>query len=216
METVNTSGLRQKINKPDFINDTLREQLLQFSKDFKTSWLSLGQNLYSVWRDKIYHTWGYEKFEDYTEEELGLKKELSLKLLKTYFFLEQEEPQFLTEGFDDARKVGTIPNYDAINVLRLAKNNKELTKADYIRIKKDIFEEGKDASEIRKDLTALMRERKAVDPDEERQLRNEAAIRRLLNAIRSFQKDMDSLKLVPQELVHEAEDLMKKLEAEIP
>jgi hypothetical protein len=50
----------------------------------------LGQNLYTAWRDKLYYTWGFEKFEDYTQEELGFKKQLAIKLLKTYFFLEQE------------------------------------------------------------------------------------------------------------------------------
>ncbi|OGX32045.1 MAG: hypothetical protein A2787_03310 [Omnitrophica WOR_2 bacterium RIFCSPHIGHO2_01_FULL_48_9] len=200
---------------PDVLSDTLREQLLQYAKDFKTSWVNLGQHLYSVWRDKLYYTWGYEKFEDYTQEELGMQKPLAIKLLKTYFFLEQEEPAYLKEEFAQTRSPVAVPGYEAVNFLRLAKNNKELNKSDYIKFKKDIFENGKDVDLIRKDLVALMKERKVVDPEEERDKRSELTVRKLLNAIRSFQKDAESLKLLPADLIKEATGLMKKLEEQI-
>jgi len=200
---------------PDVLSDTLREQLLQYAKDFKTSWVNLGQHLYSVWRDKLYYTWGYEKFEDYTQEELGMQKPLAIKLLKTYFFLEQEEPAYLKEEFAQTRPPVAVPGYEAVNFLRLAKNNKELNKSDYIKFKKDIFENGKDVALIRKDLVALMKERKVVDPEEERDKRSELTVRKLLNAIRSFQKDAESLKLLPADLIKEATGLMKKLEEQI-
>ncbi len=204
---------QQKI--PDVLSDTLREQLLQYAKDFKTSWVNLGQNLYSVWRDKLYYTWGYEKFEHYTQEELGMQKPLAIKLLKTYFFLEQEEPAYLKEEFTQSRSPVAVPGYEAVNILRLAKKNKDLNKSDYIKLKKDIFENGKDAAAIRKDLTALIKERKVVDPEEERERRSELTVRKLLNAIRLFTKDAEALKLLPANLITEAEGLMEKLEAEI-
>lgn len=68
---------------------------------------------------------------------------------------------------------------------------------------------------MRKDLTALMRERKEVDPDEEREERNRTAVKRLVGAIKLFQKDMEALKLLNDDLVKEAYDLMNKLEAEV-
>ena len=68
---------------------------------------------------------------------------------------------------------------------------------------------------IRKDLVALMKERKVVDPEEERDKRSELTVRKLLNAIRSFQKDAESLKLLPADLIKEATGLMKKLEEQI-
>ena len=46
-------------------SDDLRAHIAQHAKDFKLSWVQLGQGLYSVWRDKLYHSWGFEKFEDY-------------------------------------------------------------------------------------------------------------------------------------------------------
>ncbi len=200
---------------PDVLSENLREQLVIHAKDFKTSWIALGQTLFSVWRDKLYYTWGYEKFENYTEEELGLNKSLAIKLLKTYYFLEEEEPACLKEDYAQSKEAAVIPSYEAVNVLRLAKKNKHLTKGDYVKLRQDIFEKGKDVSEIRKDLTALIRERKVVDPEEEREKRNTLAVRKFLYAFDSFKKDMEVLKLLPDDLIEEVSGIMNKLEAEI-
>ena len=62
---------------------------------------------------------------------------------------------------------------------------------------------------------ALLRERKPVDPEEERDKRNEAAIRRLYNALNLFDKDMGALKLLPDDIVNEAKELMNKLEKQL-
>lgn len=193
----------------------IREELLQYAKDFKTSWVSLGQSLYAVWKDKLFLAWSYEKFEYYTERELGIKKEIAMRLLKTYFFLEQDEPDYLKPEFKEDRDAAHVPGCDAINVLRLARQKRELNKSDYVDLKKAVFEKGQEASAVRKDLVALMKKRKEVDPEEEREKRNEAAMRKVLNALRSFQKDMESLKLAPVALLEEATALMKKIEEEI-
>ncbi|MDP2652681.1 MAG: hypothetical protein Q8Q08_01475 [Candidatus Omnitrophota bacterium] len=216
MSTMDTrlNPLNQK-KTVDVTSDLLRTQILKFTKDFKTSWVSLGQSLYSAWKDKLYHAWGYDKFEYYTERELGLKKETALKLLKTYLFLEQDEPAYLTEEFQEQRGPVKVPGYESINLLRLAKQKKELNRDDYLHLKGEIFEKGKDTSLVRKDLTALIKERKIVDPDEERDKRNKAALQRFLNAVRAFKKDMESLKLSPAQLIEDADRLMKKLEKEV-
>ena len=206
---------KKKAGPPEIIGDKIREQTTRFAKDFKTSWVGLGQSLYSIWKDKMYLYWGFQKFEDYTERELGLKKQLAIKLLKTYYFLEQEEPAYLKEEYAESREAIQVPSYEAVDVLRLAKRKKELTRADYVKLRKDIFEEGREASVLRKDLTALIRERKGIDPDEERENRNAMAIKRLIYAITSFTKDAEAVKLIPHKLVKEAQDLREKLEAEV-
>jgi len=201
--------------RPDVTSELLRSQIREHSKSFKTSWVNLGQALYSVWNDKLYYAWGYDKFEYYVEQEVGLPKQLSLKLLKTYYFLEQEEPDYLQKGFNDDREASKVPGYEAVNVLRLAKQRKDLMKNDYLKLKRDVFEKGKDASTLRQDLTAMMRERKPVDPEAERDQRNEAAIRKLYNALDVFKKDMDVLKLIPGDIAQEAKALMEKLEKQL-
>ncbi|MCK5082429.1 MAG: hypothetical protein KAR31_05940, partial [Candidatus Omnitrophica bacterium] len=66
-----------------------------------------------------------------------------------------------------------------------------------------------------KDLVAMMKERKPIDPEEERDKRNEASIRKLYNALDSFKKDMEVLKLIPDNIINEANDLMSKLEGQL-
>jgi len=207
--------LRDRMKQGHLTADMIREQLVDYCKNFKTSWVQLGQALYPVWKDKLFYAWGYEKFEYYTKEELGLKQSTAVKLLKTYFFLEQNEPAYLQDGFQEQRKASEVPGCDEVNVLRLARSKKELNKEDYRQLRDAVFKEGKDAGGVRKDLTALMKERKVVDPDEERQERNDAAIRKLVGAIKNFSKDMEVLKLAPPQLLEEARDLLKKLEEEI-
>ena len=196
-------------------DDLLRAQILEHSKTFKTSWVKLGQALYAVWNDKMYKLWGFEKFEYYTEKEIGLKKQVALKLLKTYFFLEHEEPSYLKEDYLESTEAAQVPGYETVNVLRLAKNKKELPREEFVKLKTSVFEKGKDAVTIRKDLTALMKQREELDPDEEREKRNVAAVRRLLTAYRSFKKDMETLKLLPATVLKQTEDVMSKLEMEI-
>lgn len=215
MESLDTSMDQRSKTRPDVTSELLRSQIRDHSKNFKTSWVGLGQALYSVWKDKLFYAWGYDKFEHYVEQEVGLPKQLSLKLLKSYFFLEQEEPDYLKRQFSETRDASKVPGYEAVNVLRLAKQRKELLRDDYLKLKKAVFDKGKDASTVRQDLTALLRERKPVDPEEERDKRNEAAVRRLYNALNLFDKDMDALKLLPDDIVNEAKELMDKLEKQL-
>jgi hypothetical protein len=193
-------------------SDKLRANIAGHAKDFKLSWVQLGQGLYSVWRDKLYHSWEFEKFEDYVVRELGLKKPLALKLVKTYFFVEQEEPVYLKKEFAEVRDTAAIPSYEGLDVLRLARSRKELTREDYTKLRKDIFEKGKEASVVRKELTAIIRERKQVDPQQAREARHEQSVRRLVAALRSFRKDMETLKLAEPDILEEAEELLKRLE----
>lgn len=204
-----------KSSKSSITADIMRDQLIQFSKDFKTSWVNLGQALYPVYKDKLFHAWGFEKFEYYTKEELGVNKETATKLLKTYFFLEQNEPAYLSKEFKVERDANQVPSAEALNVLRNARAKKELNKQDYAQLKEAVFEKGKDVAEVRKDLVAIMKERKPVDPDAEREKRNATAMRKLVHALKSFQKDMEALKLAPAALVDEVNGLLKKIEGEI-
>jgi len=190
----------------------LRAHIAQHAKNFKLSWVQLGQGLYSVWRDKIYQSWEFDKFEDYVVKELGLKKPLALKLVKTYFFVEQDEPVYLKKEFAESRQTAVIPGYESLDVLRLARTRKELTREDYTKLRKDIFEKGKEASLVRKDLTSIIKERKKIDPDEAREDRHDQSVRRLMAALRSFKKDMETLKLSDPDIIGEAEGLLERLE----
>lgn len=193
----------------------LRIRAANGAKDFKRAWIEFAQTLHAIWRDKQYEYWGYEKFEHYTERELGLKKPMALKLIKTYQFVEHQEPGYLRVDSVVEKPAVVVPEMDAISVLRLAKNRKELTKQDFQELRKQVFDNGRQAHLVRKDLTTMIKERQQLDPEEEREKRSVASLRKFLNALRSFKKDASTLKLVRMDILEKADDLVRELEAEI-
>jgi len=201
--------------KLETVRDTIREEAQDFAKTFKTSWLKLGRHLSAIHQDKMYQVWGFEKFEDYTEKELGLPKGICQKLFRAYLFIEQQEPQYLDEGFAREREPHRIPHYDGIDVLRLAKAKKELLAEDYQKLRHDVFDRGISPAEVRKDLTALIRERNPVDPEEEREKRQQAVIKKFITALDSFKKDARAHLLVTDDVLDEIERLKKSLESQV-
>ncbi|MBU4377387.1 MAG: hypothetical protein KKD29_07975 [Candidatus Omnitrophica bacterium] len=213
LRTKSIEKIEQRMQDMD--ENSLRYQILEKVKNFKISWISLGQALYSVWKDKLYKEWGYLTFEAYTAKEIGIKKQTAMKLLRSYYFLEKEEPEYLEKDYAKSEEVASIPSCDAVNVLRLARNKKTLDAGDYTQLKKKVFEKGQDAREIKKDLTALIRDREELEPEEARRKKKITTLKRLLGTLRTVKRDMELLKMIPAALIKETGSLIKKIESEI-
>ncbi|MCK9614048.1 MAG: hypothetical protein M0R48_00935 [Candidatus Omnitrophica bacterium] len=195
--------------------DSLRYHVLESAKNFKTSWVALGRSLYTVWKDKLYKDWGFNTLEGYTSKEIGIKKLTAMKLLRSYYFLEKEEPQYLSSEYAEQAPATTVPTYESVDLLRKAKNNKILDNQDYANLKKDIFEKGRDAQVVKKDLTNLIRQRKEIDPEESHEKERVSVIKRYLSVLKSMKKEIEISKLLPPTLLKETESLIKKLEEEV-
>lgn len=193
---------------------SIRYQILSSVKNFKTSWIELGQALYSVWKDKLYKEWGYMTFDAYTAKEIGIRKMTAMKLLRSYYFLEKEDPSYIKKDYA-AEEAASVPSYESVNVLRLARNKNSLDKSDYHRLKKDVLDFGKDAREVKKDLAALLRQREELEPEEARRKRRVAVIKRLLSSLKTLKTDLENSKLVPVSIIKETSELIKKIEGEI-
>ncbi len=195
---------------------SIRYKVLQNVVNFKTSWIELGQSLYSVWKDKLYRDWGYLTFEAYASKEIGVRKDTAMKLLKSYYFLEKEEPQYLRKKEEaDPSGAASMPSYESVNLLRLAKNKKEIGESDYESLKKNVFERGRDVRDIRKDVTALIRQREEADPQEARKTRKETAVKRVVATLKALKNDIEISKLLPAGTIKDIKDLIEKLEEEI-
>jgi len=194
---------------------SIRYKILESAKSFKTSWMELGQALYSVWKDKLYREWGYMTFDAYTSKEIGIKKMTAMKLLKSYYFLEKEEPSYLRDDAALSRTPAALPTYESVNLLRLAKNKNLLDKGDYDNLKRDILDMGKDAREVKKDLTVMMRQREELEPAEERRKRRSATIKRLLAALKTLKTDLEAAKMLPAGTIKEISNLIHKIELEL-
>jgi hypothetical protein len=213
MKTKSIDRLEEKMKGLD--SESLRYHILESAKNFKSSWVNLGQGLYSVWKDKLYKEWGYSTFESFSAKELGIRKQTALKLLRSYYFLEKEEPRYLNKDFLQASDTARVPSYESIDLLRLAKGKKNLDEEDYQSIKKEIFEDGLDPQKVRRDLAAIIRQRQELDPEEAQEKRKIATVKRLLSTLRSLKKEAEILKLLPASVLKEASELIRKLESEI-
>lgn len=216
METPKTKAIRKLEEKMQGMEgDPLRRHILESARDFKTSWIELGRALYSVWKDKMFKSWGYATFEAYSTREIGIRKQTAVKLLKSYYFLEKEEPQYLQKDGSATENVAAVPSYESVDILRRALNKKELDSHDYQRLKIDVFEKGRDAREIKKDLTSLVRQRQELEPEEAYGKKKYAALKRFLGVLKALKSEMEISKLLPPPLIKEAALLIGKLEAQL-
>ncbi len=213
LKTRSLENLEQKMEGLD--RNSLRYRILESVKQFKTSWVELGQALYSVWKDKLYKEWGYATFDAYTSKEIGIKKQTAMKLLRSYYFLEKEEPGYLKKDTAESTPAAVAPTLESVNVLRMAKSKKMLGEGEYEDFRKAVFEKGKDAGELKKDLTALIRERKELEPEEARAQRRQATIKRFLSVMRSLKQEIETSKLLPASVIKDAELLIKRIESQM-
>ena len=184
---------------------SLRYHVLESAKNFKTSWIELGRSLYSVWKDKLYKEWGFTTFDAYSAKEIGIKKPTAMKLLRSYYFLEKEEPSYLNK----------LPSCEAVDLLRKAKDKKTLDAQDYSKLKKEIFEEGKDVQAVKRDLTSLIRQREELEPEEAYKKRRTATLRRFVASLKALKQEAEISKLLPAQLIREAQELIRKIEEQI-
>jgi len=206
-------NIEQKMKELD--TNSLRYHILENAKSFKTSWVELGRALYTVWKDKMYKDWGYGTLDAYTGKEIGIRKQTAMKLLKSYYFLEKEEPHYLRPDYVNSAPAATVPGYESIDVLRLAKSKKGLDAEDYSNLKKEIFEKGKDYREVKKDLTTMMRQRMELEPEEALKNKRLSTVRRFLGTLRALKQECEMSKLLPAPLIKEAAGLIKKFEEEL-
>ncbi len=218
MDTIKTKSIRTIEQKMENLEPgSLRYQVLEASKGFKSSWIALGQILYTVYKDKHFRQWGFMSFEAYCQAEVGIQKHTASKLIHSYYFLEKDEPQFL-KSLQDKGEVSpkNIPALDAVNTLRLAAKNKELTEDDYQDFKKSVFEDGKEAKEVRKEVGLRLRSlREEEDPEKVRNERKVKTVRRLLATVKMLQREVAIGHLVSERTSRELEKLVEYLDKEI-
>ncbi|OGW75618.1 MAG: hypothetical protein A2Z72_00455 [Omnitrophica bacterium RBG_13_46_9] len=213
LKTRSIEAIEEKMGNVD--ESSLRHLVLQSAKSFKTSWIGLGQSLYAVWKDKAYREWGFNTFDSYTMKEIGIRKDTALKLLRSYHFLEKEGPSYLVENRSEKVNPSSVPTYESVNALRLASNNKNIDRSDYAAIKDKVFQRGKDAREIKKDLTQLIKQREELEPEEAWKKKKLAVVRRFMSALKSLSRELKITKVLPSRFIEETDRLIAKLEGEV-
>ena len=196
METLDPSSYRYKV--------------LETARNFKSSWITLGQYLHTVHKDKLYKDWGYLTFEAYCSKEIGVRQATAVKLLKSYAFLEKEEPAYLKNRVFGDGSPSQIPSYESVNALRLAKQSERISETDYQKIREDILEDAKEDTEVKKKIRYLLKANPRLLSREEKEKQKEACVRRILTGLRNAKRELQEYAF-PAKVLKEVDTLIDLL-----
>ena len=193
--------------------ESLRYRVLESAKNFKSSWVELGQFLHTVYQDKLYRDWGYGLFEAYCAKEIGIRQQTAVKLLKSYHFLEKEEPDYLKRPFDArsalaAGKQADIPSFESVNALRLARQSEKISEKDYAKIREQVLDKGQEVAEVKKKIKYLLKTAPAKEkPIEERK---SAAAKKMILYLEGSLTELSNLSF-PDKMLKNIENLLDLL-----
>jgi hypothetical protein len=211
-----TKAISQIEGKMEDLDETsLRYRVLQSARNFKTSWIELGNYLQAVFQDKHYKRWGYTSFESYCSREIAIKTTTALKLLRSYYFLESEEPAFLKERLSSTEKVVALPSVDSVDILRRARNRQNLDADDYRSLRDSVLEKGEEPKEVRYKLKNILEAYAGGESEEEEKKRRTATINRCLGVLRTIKREIEISGVLPRRIVKEIDRLVAVIETEV-
>ena len=189
--------------------ESFRYRVLDSARAFKSSWIELGQYLFTVYKDKLYKDWEYLTFEAYCSKEIGIRQNTAMKLLKSYSFLEKEEPTFLKRQSLDETKPAKIPGYESVNALRLAKESEKLSSKDYEELREDVLDDVKEEGEVKKKIRYILKTgAKHAQPTEEET--KGAALKKLTMYLQNYKNDPAILNF-PAKITKKIDELLDLL-----
>jgi hypothetical protein len=194
---------------------SLRYQVLDTCRRFKTTWIELGQLLFTVHQDKGYKDWGYLTFETYCNGELGIKRPTAQKLLRSYSFLEREEPAYLKKAKINEGPGQKIADLDAIDLLRKAKESKKIDDQGYGRIRKEVLDDGKDAGDVRQSVRMLSGTINTASPQEARSERRFRFLKSLFRTLENAKMEAMASKFLPPKMIETLDELSQSVEKEL-
>lgn len=158
MDSYKTKSISQIEDRMERLSpESFRYKVLDSARNFKNSWIALGQYLVAVHKDKLFKEWGYLTFEAYCAKEVGIRQNTAVKLLKSYSFLEREEPEYLKYQFSEDSKPSQIPSYEAVNALRLVKDSERITGKDYRDLRDEVLEKAREEGEVKKKIKYILK-----------------------------------------------------------
>jgi hypothetical protein len=210
-----TKAISQIEGKMEDLDETsLRYRVLQSARNFKTSWIELGNYLQAVFQEKHYKRWGYTSFESYCSREIAIKTTTALKLLRSYYFLESEEPAFLKERLSSTEKVVALPSVDSVDILRRARNRQNLDADDYRSLRDSVLEKGEEPKEVRYKLKNILEAYAGGESEEEEKKRRTATINRCLGVLRTIKREIEISGVLPRRIAKEIDRLVAVIETE--
>lgn len=202
MDQVNTTKGSQYIEQlmQQLPPESERYQILATAKQFKSSWVELGEWLAKVSNSNQFSEWGFTSFEDYCTKEIRIRRQTAEKLLLAFRFLERKEPGLLQ------RKAGRpLPDYRSIDLLRQADEEKPFSMAEYGELRQAVIEEERNHQSIAKQFRDLSHSHR---PEE----KSVHQYRNALHAAKRLSTSLGYLPDLPRELSEAVQQLVGFLE----
>lgn len=177
-----------------------RYRVLATAKQFKSSWVELGEWLAKISNSKQFSEWGFTSFEDYCTKEIRIRRQTAEKLLLAFRFLERKEPGLLE------RKEGRpLPDYRSVDLLRKADEEEHFSMAEYSELRQSIVEEERSHPSVAKQFREITH---THQPDR----KTSHQYRSALMAAKRLSTSLQELTDVPNELAQAVEQLTGFLE----
>jgi len=178
-----------------------RYHVLASARQFKSSWVDLGDKLTRVQRNKLFKEWGYQEFDEYCSKEIRIRRQTAQKLTQAYRYLEQEAPEYL--GADADKR--SVPDFRSVDLLRQASEEPGFAAEQYDELRRAVLEEQRSLPTVRRQFNQVVREN---DPPETTIRRN---LGTALLAARRFRTALESI----PELAGEFPARLERFEAEL-
>lgn len=155
-----------------------RYRVLASARQFKSSWVDLGEKLTRVNRERLYREWGYNEFDAYCSQEIRIRKATADKLTRAYNFLEQDFPERLSD-----QQLQPLPDFRAVDLLCRARQE-AFPEEQLEQLQRAVFEEQRSLPTVRQQFNRLVETRATEEELGERRLRSVLqAARRLAGAL---------------------------------
>ena len=108
-----------------------------------------------------------------------------------------------------------IPDYEAVNLLRLAKENKNIPTEEFAELRQEVLNEGKEPKDIRAKVKKILEDQKPKDTAEAKDQKRNGVLRRLIGFINSAKTQLEEEDLVPDHVLKQMETLAQKLQDQL-
>ncbi|PLX79703.1 MAG: hypothetical protein C0616_10610 [Desulfuromonas sp.] len=187
-----------------------RYKILATARQFKSSWISLGEELQRVRRELMFTEWGYESFEDYCRHEIRIRKQTADKLTHAFGFLERHAPDVLRQP-----KAQPLPDYRSVDFLRRATEDGGFPPEELDALRNAVLTEHRPLPTVRDRFNNVVRNREQPNETLLRQLQAAlSAARRLENALAPFPEERETIGAELSSLTGDLERQLAELQDE--
>lgn len=177
-----------------------RYRVLDSARQFKASWVELGEQLVAVNRNSLFSTWGYSTFEEYCSREIRIRKQTAQKLTLAFGYLQRREPALLDKG-----ELRPAPDYRSVDLLRRAEEEERFSDEEFSGLRQAIIEEGRSLPTVQKKFRESVQAKQSLKESELQ------TVKAALSAAKRLESCLTALPETGREIRPQLADLIREL-----